>query len=299
MTNMLMNELDDAKISDIVQPASQLFKLHCLKTKLRNFLTTDLAHDIDASIPIGLSNKDGRLFFIKLVSHTFPDKEAHKRIIYEYILKLEITQSNNMEGFTRKLRRHITKYDAIQGSRWKKITYHIIKQYHNIDSPPFNSGFKMIVVRGPSTTDTKYGWFCVLLEWTNSTHHDLITHNLWPKPEITTNQELNIMHMHDKQWGTYINSWKSHGTTAKSKTWADSSTKLTTPIPISTAATTDRPTISYDPYLSTHVFTKVNIDAPNPTDNICIGYPPSGAQNATAGQTIMTKSMTNALDGKT
>jgi hypothetical protein len=88
MTNTLMNKLADAKIIDIVSPASQLYKLHCLKTKLKNCLTTDLAHDIDAYVPIGLSYKDGRLFFIKLVSHTFPDKEAHNRIIYEYILKL-------------------------------------------------------------------------------------------------------------------------------------------------------------------------------------------------------------------
>jgi hypothetical protein len=113
-----MNELADAKQIDLIQPASQLFKLHCLKTKLKNCLTTDLAHDIDASIPTGLSHKDGRIFFIKVVSHTFPDKEAHKRTIYEYILKLEITESNNMESFTRELRRHIKQYDAIQGSEW-------------------------------------------------------------------------------------------------------------------------------------------------------------------------------------
>jgi hypothetical protein len=105
-----MNELADAKQTDLVQQASQLFKLHCLKTKLKNCLTADLAHDIDASMPTGLSHKVGRLFFIKLVSHTFPDKEAHKRIIYEYILKLEITESNNMESFTRELHRHIKQY---------------------------------------------------------------------------------------------------------------------------------------------------------------------------------------------
>jgi hypothetical protein len=134
MTNMLMNELADAKQIDLVQPASQLFKLHCLKTKLKNCLTTDLAHDISASMPTGLSHKDGRLFFIKLVSHTFPDKEAHNRIIYEYILKLKITESNNMGNFTRELRRHIQQYDAIQGE-WKKITHHIIRQYQKIDSP--------------------------------------------------------------------------------------------------------------------------------------------------------------------
>jgi hypothetical protein len=77
MTNTLMNELADAKQIDLVQPASQLFKLHCLKTKLKNCMTTNLAHDIDASMPTGLSHKNGRLFFIKLVSHTFPDTESH------------------------------------------------------------------------------------------------------------------------------------------------------------------------------------------------------------------------------
>jgi hypothetical protein len=117
-----MNDLADAKIIDLVIPASQLYKIHCLKTKLKNCLTTDLVHDIEASMSTGLSNKDGHIFFIKLVSHNFPDKEAHKRIIYEYILKLEIPESHNMEGFQRELRKKIKQYDAIQGSEWKKIT---------------------------------------------------------------------------------------------------------------------------------------------------------------------------------
>jgi hypothetical protein len=209
MINTLMNELADAKIINLVSPASQLYKLHCLTTKLRNCLTTDIAHDTDAYMQIRLSNKDGQLFFIKLISHTFPDKEAHKWIIFEYILKLEITESNNMEGFTREIRRHIKQYDAIQGSEWKKITNHIIKQYQKIDSSPFNTGFNMLVITGPSPSHTKYRWLCILLEWTNITHHDLITQNLWPKWEITTNQELNTMPVHDKQWGTDVNSWKS------------------------------------------------------------------------------------------
>jgi hypothetical protein len=64
-------------------------------------------------------------------------------------------------------------------------------------------------------------------------------------------------------------------------------------------------TISYDPYLPTYVFLKVNIDAPTPKDNIWIGishvFLPtfSGAQNTTAGQATMTKSMMNASDEKT
>jgi hypothetical protein len=83
MANTLMNELAG-----------------CLKTKLKNCLTTNLTHDADPYMPTGLTHKDGRLFFIKLVSHTVPDKEAHKHIIYEYILKLEITESIHMESFT-------------------------------------------------------------------------------------------------------------------------------------------------------------------------------------------------------
>jgi hypothetical protein len=77
--------------------------------------------------------------------------------------------------------------------------------------------------------------------------------------------------MHDKPWGTELNLWKSHGTAAKSKTWAESSAKLTAPRSISTAATMDQSTISYDPYRSTHVFKKLNIDAPKPTEKIWIG----------------------------
>jgi hypothetical protein len=79
------------------------------------------------------------------------------------------------------------------------------------------------------------------------------------------------MPMHDKQWGTGGNSWKSNTTTAKTKPWPDSSTKQTTPRSISTTTAADRSNVSYDPYLSTHVFTKVNIDAPKPTESIWMG----------------------------
>jgi hypothetical protein len=92
-------DLVNDTIANTAQVNSKLYKLHCLKTKLKNCLTPDLALVIDRSMPPGLPNKDGRLFFVKLVLHTFPDKEAHKRIIYEYILKLEVTESNHMESF--------------------------------------------------------------------------------------------------------------------------------------------------------------------------------------------------------
>jgi hypothetical protein len=68
---------------------------------------------------------------------------------------------------------------------------------HKIDSPPFYTGFNMIVVDGPSTNQTKYKWIIKLLTWTTASCHDLLSQNLWPKPEIKTGQELNTMPMHD------------------------------------------------------------------------------------------------------
>jgi hypothetical protein len=96
-------DLANDTIADIAQVDSKLYKLHCLNTKLKKCLTPDLVLDNDTSMPPGLPNKDGRLFFVKLVLHTFPDKEANKQIIYEYILKLEITESNHTESFQREL----------------------------------------------------------------------------------------------------------------------------------------------------------------------------------------------------
>jgi hypothetical protein len=69
----------------------------------------------------------------------------------------------------------------------------------------------------------------------------------------------------------HINLWNTTKNTAKVKPWPYSSTKQTTPRSISTAVTADRSNISYDSYLSTHVFTEVNIDEPKPTYNIWFG----------------------------
>jgi hypothetical protein len=148
MIGVLQDDLQNANQIDLARLVSQLCKLHCLKAKLKNYLTPDLARDIKISMPTGFRKKDGRILFIKVVSHTFLDKEAHKRIIYEYIIKLEITESNNMEGFQQELRRHIKQYDAIQENEWKKITNHVIRQYHKINSAPFQMGFNMKVFTG-------------------------------------------------------------------------------------------------------------------------------------------------------
>jgi hypothetical protein len=99
----------------------------------------------------------------------------------EYIFKLEIIESNNMEGFQRELIPHVNQYDAIKVKERKKITNHLIHQYHKIDLPPFQIRFNIRVLVGPKE-QMKYSWMCTLLEWKTSTCHDLIMHNIWHKP---------------------------------------------------------------------------------------------------------------------
>jgi hypothetical protein len=97
----------------------------------------------------------------------------------------------------------------------------------------------MKIITGPKKLQTKYGWLCTLLKWTNCTRHDLITRNLWPKPETSNNQELNTMPIHEKQWVTDSNSMGNTKDTVNAKQWPDSSTKQTTPRLISFATTAD------------------------------------------------------------
>jgi hypothetical protein len=77
--------------------------------------------------------------------------------------------------------------------------------------------------------------------------------------------------MHDNQWGNKTNTWRSQGLSDKMESWAASSPRLTTPRSISTTATADQTTISYDPRQSKHIFTKINSNEPKPADNIWIG----------------------------
>jgi hypothetical protein len=79
------------------------------------------------------------------------------------------------------------------------------------------------------------------------------------------------MPMHANQWGNAKNTWRSQGASDKTRSWRASSPRLTTPRSISTIATTDQTTISYDPRQSKHIFTKININEPKTTDNIWIG----------------------------
>jgi hypothetical protein len=51
ISQKLKLDLANNKMSDLVQVHSKLYKLHCLKTKLKNCLTPDLALDIYTSMP--------------------------------------------------------------------------------------------------------------------------------------------------------------------------------------------------------------------------------------------------------
>jgi hypothetical protein len=84
MKDALKDNLERMKAEDLQKQTSQLYRLFSLKNKLKKCLTSDLACDIKASIPDGVSNKDGRIFFTKIVSNTFSDKEAHKHITTRY-----------------------------------------------------------------------------------------------------------------------------------------------------------------------------------------------------------------------
>jgi hypothetical protein len=100
-------------------------------------------------------------------------------------------------------------------------------------------GFNMQVVSGLTKLQTEYGWLCTLIEWTNITHHELISHNLWHKPETNNSQELNTMPMHENKRATESNYWGTTKDTANAKQLPDSSTKQTKPRSISTVTTDD------------------------------------------------------------
>jgi hypothetical protein len=112
------------------------------------------------------------------------------------------------------------------------------------------------------------------------------------------------MPMHANRWGNTTSTWRSQGASDKARSLGASLPRLTTPRSISTTATAYQTTIRYDLRQSKHIFTKINISEPKPTDNIWIGtshvfLPTFFAKNATSGQAIMISSMTNGFVGKT
>jgi hypothetical protein len=88
-------------------------------------------------MPEWTRNKDGCIYFIIIISRTFPDKYAPNHIIRDYTIELNITKSNSMESYQQDIMRHLKQYENIKCTEWKKITNTIIKQYCKIDNPAF------------------------------------------------------------------------------------------------------------------------------------------------------------------
>jgi hypothetical protein len=101
-------------------------------------------------MPMDIINNDGRIYFCLIISRTFPDKDAHKEIIKNYILELKITKSNSMESNQRDLLKHLKAYENIKGTEWKKITTTIITQYRKINEPAFQTGLNTRISVGPT-----------------------------------------------------------------------------------------------------------------------------------------------------
>jgi hypothetical protein len=91
MINGLQDDLKDTKEGDLSSMDTKLYKLKALKTKLCNCLPPSFGNHIEESMPMDISNNDGRIYFCLIINRNFPDKDAHKEIIKNYILELKIT----------------------------------------------------------------------------------------------------------------------------------------------------------------------------------------------------------------
>jgi hypothetical protein len=144
MTSGLVDDLKTTKREDINNIDSKLYKLNALKT---------------------------------IILRIFSDKEAHKDILPNYIMELQITKSNSMESYQRDILRHLKQYENIKGTERKKITNTIIKQYRKINEPAFQTGLNTKIFMGP--TEHKYHqWIVNKIKWMITTGQDLISRNL-------------------------------------------------------------------------------------------------------------------------
>jgi hypothetical protein len=118
---LLSKDLKNTKVDEIINRFhTKLFNLNVLLNKLRNCLTPAFSVDIEESAPKGTNNKDGCIYFIAIASRTFLDKEAHKHIVWDYIMKIKITQSYSMESYQRDIFHYLKQYSSIQGNEWKR-----------------------------------------------------------------------------------------------------------------------------------------------------------------------------------
>jgi hypothetical protein len=169
-------------------------------------------------MPTDVINKDGHIFFCMIISCTFPDKEAHKDIIRNYIMELEITKSNSMESYQGDIIRHLKQYKNIKGTEWKKVLKTIIKQYRKINKLAFQTGLNPKILTSPKR-HKYHKWLLDITRWTIEIEQDFISRNLWPKVKVAENEELTTMPMNqvgrgwnkDKSPSARIASWGNGG----------------------------------------------------------------------------------------
>jgi hypothetical protein len=92
----LQDDLEDTKEGYLNNLNTELYKLKTLKTKFCNCLTHSFGDLIEESMPMDILKNDRHMYFYLIISRTFPDKDAHKEVIKNYILELKITNSNSM-----------------------------------------------------------------------------------------------------------------------------------------------------------------------------------------------------------
>jgi hypothetical protein len=126
MIDGIQDDLKDTKEEDPNNIDTKIYKLKALKTKLCNCLTHSFSDHIEESMPMDIINNNGHIYFCLILSCIFPDKDAHKEIIKNYILELKITKSISMESYQRDLLKHLKAYKKLRGTEWKKIITTII-----------------------------------------------------------------------------------------------------------------------------------------------------------------------------
>jgi hypothetical protein len=134
-------------------------------------------------MPMDISNKDGHIYVCLIISRTFPEKDAPREIIKNYILELKIIKSHSIESYQRDLLKHLNVYKNIKGMKWKKIVFTIIKQYRKIDKPVFQTGLNTNMLDGHKGHNY-YKWLLDMLRWTLETRQHLVSRKLWPKIEV-------------------------------------------------------------------------------------------------------------------
>jgi site-specific recombinase XerD len=130
-----------------------------------------------------------------IISRTFPDKDAHKEIIKNYILELKITKSNSMGSYQRDLLKHLKAYENIKGTECKKIITNIITEYLKTNKAVLQTGLNTRILVGP-TGHHYHKWLLEMIRWTLETRQDLVSRNLWPKIEVIEDVEMTTMPIH-------------------------------------------------------------------------------------------------------